>query len=104
MNNNKLKSIDLSKVPNLESLVISNNFLNVLEVKHLKKLKTLQCTRNRLIKLICTNLTVLEDLNCSSNFRAIDLTAMGHKVTLQGMALLNTKGCDNLRIVDTDLN
>jgi hypothetical protein len=63
----KIKSIDLSKVPNLKSIDIGNNELTTLDLSKSFKLESLYCNDNQLTLLDLFNLTDLTEIRCYNN-------------------------------------
>jgi Leucine-rich repeat (LRR) protein len=105
LTSNKLTELDLSKTPNLKNLVVNDNKLTKLEAKHLKNLETLNCSKNKLNELDVGGLEKLEDLNCSSEFRIFEFVMADEiSAAAEGMPELSTVGCNNLKVIDTDMN
>ena len=67
LSNNKLSTVDVSKMKGLASLNVSINKLGSLNVSQNKELKELVCLKNELVSLDVANLTLLTELNCSNN-------------------------------------
>ncbi|MBR6807052.1 MAG: S8 family serine peptidase [Clostridia bacterium] len=64
---NRIKSLDVSKLKNLETLDCSQNFISSLNLSGLTKLKTLNCSSNLLTSGNFSAYTSLTYLNCSYN-------------------------------------
>jgi hypothetical protein len=60
-------------------------------------LETLLCFKNRLRKLEVDGLEKLEEINCYNNFKIMNKVG-------EGMPELSTIGCNNLKVLDIDLN
>ncbi|MBQ7945994.1 MAG: DUF1566 domain-containing protein [Bacteroidales bacterium] len=67
LSNNKLATVDVSKMKGLTSLNLSINKLASLNVSQNKQLTSLLCLKNELVSLDVANLTLLTELNCSNN-------------------------------------
>lgn len=67
LSNNKLSTVDVSKMKGLTSLNLSINKLASLNVSQNKQLTSLLCLKNELVSLDVANLTLLTELNCSNN-------------------------------------
>ena len=80
---NRLTSLTLAQVPQLEILVCRANELTELDLTHIPGLKKLWCNKNQLTKLDLTPVPGLKVLNCSSNpLTALDLTPVPGLQTL----------------------
>ena len=80
---NRLTSLTLAQVPQLEILVCRANELTELDLTHIPGLKKLCCNNNQLTKLDLTPVPGLKVLNCSSNpLTALDLTPVPGLQTL----------------------
>ena len=80
---NRLTSLALAQVPQLEILVCRANELTELDLTHIPGLKKLWCNKNQLTKLDLTPVPGLKVLNCSSNpLTALDLTPVPGLQTL----------------------
>ena len=80
---NRLTSLTLAQVPQLEILSCSVNELADLDLTHVPGLKKLWCNKNQLTKLDLTPVPGLKVLNCSSNpLTALDLTPVPGLQTL----------------------
>ena len=80
---NRLTSLTLAQVPQLEILSCSVNELADLDLTHIPGLKKLWCNKNQLTKLDLTPVPGLKVLNCSSNpLTALDLTPVPGLQTL----------------------
>ncbi|MGV3696180.1 T9SS type A sorting domain-containing protein [Flavobacterium sp.] len=66
-NPNNLTTLDLSGLPNLETLNCSSGMLTSLNLDNLTGLKEVNCSYNQITNLNLTNLPNLKRLNCSVN-------------------------------------
>ncbi len=80
---NKLTSLDVQILTNLESLVCGSNQLTSLNVQGLTNMITLSCSSNQLTSLNVQGLTNMITLSCGSN----------------QLASLNVQGLTNLRFL-----
>lgn len=75
LSNNKLSTVDVSKMKGLTSLNVSINKLGSLNVSQNTALTELLCLNNNLVSLDVTKLPALEELNCSKNqIESLDLS------------------------------
>ena len=80
---NRLTSLTLAQVPQLEILDCRVNELTELDLTHVPGLKKLWCNTNQLTTLDLTPVPGLKVLNCSSNpLTAVDLTPVPGLLTL----------------------
>jgi Leucine-rich repeat (LRR) protein len=80
---NKLKSLDLSQVPNLRTLYCYENRLESLDLSHVLNLQTLKCSENYLSQLHLPQLPNLQKLNLATNFLTeIDLSRISNLLKL----------------------
>ena len=63
---NKLKKLDLSKLPRLKELTVSTNLLSSLDLTKLLKLEKLYCRHNKLTSLDLYS-SALKELHCENN-------------------------------------
>ena len=93
---NKLTSLDVSKLTNLDSLYCSSNSLTNLNVTGLSSLTSLGCDENQLTSLNLTGVNNLYVLACNDNqLTGLDLT---------GISNLNILQCQNNQISTLDLS
>ncbi|MFV5703178.1 T9SS type A sorting domain-containing protein [Flavobacterium sp. XS2P12] len=93
---NKLTSLDVSKLVNLDSLFCSTNLMTNLNVTGLSSLTSLGCDENQLTSLNLTGVNNLYVLGCNDN----QLTGLD----LAGISNLNILQCQNNQISTLDLS
>lgn len=71
---NKIKRLDLSQTPKLESIWCANNYLSTLDFSSNLKLSELECSDNYLKNLYISKNTALKRLNCNNNQLEILMT------------------------------
>lgn len=107
--NNKLQTIDLTKLPQLVNLKTNNNPITQLDLSANKKLTWLYCADNKLTTLDLKNNSDITVIHCQNNqLTNIDLTPVTQLWTLfcQGNKLtkLNTDACSKLLHLDCSNN
>ena len=114
----KLTSLSLSGLPNLQKLDCRNGFLTSLDLNGLTNLTELNCSRNQITNLNLNNLPNLQKLDCTANpietLNASNLTSLlelncGNGYIIDGQLIskltsLDVSGCTNLKKIDCSFN
>ncbi|WP_264564106.1 T9SS type A sorting domain-containing protein [Flavobacterium sp. N3904] len=103
-NYNKIKSLNLNGLSNLNYLRCTNNLLTSLDVRSNKNLYLLECASNEIISLQIENLSKLTELVCYNNkLTSLDLTGLINinKIDCSGNQInsLDFSSLDNIRQV-----
>lgn len=101
-NNNALTNLDVSNFTNLSELRCENNALTTLNLTGASNLYFLTCHHNQLSSLSFTGLTNLTMINCShNNLITVDISDMGHEISLPTWVVLNCSYNPNLISINT---
>ena len=92
---NKLTSLNVQGLPDLETLVCSKNQLTSLDLHGLTKLSMLDCTENKLSSLNLQGATALTMVSCQNN----ELTTLD----VQGLTSVTTLYCSYNKLKDLDI-
>ena len=92
---NKLTSLNVQGLPDLETLVCSKNQLTSLDLHGLTKLSMLDCTENKLSSLNLQGATALTMVSCQNN----ELTTLN----VQGLTSVTTLYCGYNKLKDLDI-
>ena len=92
---NKLTSLNVQGLPDLETLVCSKNQLTSLDLHGLTKLSTLDCTENKLSSLNLQGAAALTMVSCQNN----ELTTLD----VQGLTSITTLYCGYNKLKDLNI-
>ena len=92
---NKLTSLNVQGLPDLETLVCSKNQLTSLDLHGLTKLSMLDCTENKLSSLNLQGAAALTMVSCKNN----ELTTLN----VQGLTSVTTLYCSYNKLKDLDI-
>ena len=92
---NKLTSLNVQGLPDLETLVCSKNQLTSLDLHGLTKLSMLDCTENKLSSLNLQGAAALTMVSCQNN----ELTTLN----VQGLTSVTTLYCGYNKLKDLDI-
>lgn len=92
---NKLTSLNVQGLPDLETLVCSKNQLTSLDLHGLTKLSALDCTENKLSSLNLQGAAALTMVSCQNN----ELTTLD----VQGLTSITTLYCGYNKLKDLDI-
>ena len=92
---NKLTSLNVQGLPDLETLVCSKNQLTSLDLHGLTKLSMLDCTENKLSSLNLQGAAALTMVSCKNN----ELTTLN----VQGLTSVTTLYCGYNKLKDLDI-
>ena len=101
LSNNKLSTVDVSKMKELTSLNVTNNKLGSLNLSQNKQLTEVLCLNNQLTSLDVSNLAKLAELNCSKNqISRLDLSENTNLTSLDAsknvLTFLDVTACGEL--------